>query len=115
MALSELELKRIEKAADLFMSKRRPPPAIRAQVDLGSKLNGLSIELFEIRPNWKDPTIIMQHSFAKATFVKAKGLWKIYWMKSDLKWHSYSPAPEVKSIEEFFEIVSEDSQCCFFG
>jgi hypothetical protein len=85
MSLSELELKRIEKAADQFMEKWRPAPEIRSQVDLGYKVNDLSIELFEIRPNWKDPTIIMQHSFAKATFVMAKMIWKVYWMKSDLK------------------------------
>jgi len=112
---SELELKRIEKAAASFMEKRRPPPEIRSQVDLGYKFNGLSIELFEIRPNWKDPTVIKEHSFAKATFVKSKSLWKIYWFKSDMKWHGYRPHPVAKTMEEFFEIVAEDSQCCFFG
>jgi hypothetical protein len=36
-------------------------------------------------------------------------------MRSDLKWHSYTPAPELRSIEEFFAIVNADDTGCFFG
>jgi hypothetical protein len=35
--------------------------------------------------------------------------------RRDLKWHSYEPKPEVKSVGEFASLVSEDAQACFFG
>ena len=50
-------------------------------------LPGQSIELFEIRPQWDKPKIKQEYPFAKATFVRAKGRWKIYWKRADLKWH----------------------------
>jgi uncharacterized membrane protein YsdA (DUF1294 family) len=50
MSLSEFELKKCEKAIAAFMSKRRPPPHIRQELDLGYRINGQSIEIFVIRP-----------------------------------------------------------------
>jgi hypothetical protein len=38
-----------------------------------------------------------------------------FWQRRDLKWHSYEPKPEVKSVDEFALLVSEDPYACFFG
>lgn len=46
---------------------------------------------------------------------KVEAVWKIYWMRADLKWHSYSPAPTVGSIEKFLELVEIDKHACFLG
>lgn len=97
------------------MEKRRPPPHIRSQLDLGYKITRQSVELFEIRPRWNDPQTILERPFAKATYVKTQRIWKIYWRRADLKWHSYQPVPEVKSIDEFFDVVDRDKHACFFG
>ena len=78
MPFDELELKRIDKALSVFLAKRRPPAHIRQQLDLGYRLSGQSVELFEIRPQWDDPTKIHEHPFAKATYVKAQNVWKVY-------------------------------------
>ena len=32
--------------------------------------------------------------------------WRVFWQRRDLKWHSYEPRPEVKSVEEFASLVS---------
>ncbi len=69
----------------------------------------------EIRPDWQNPDKIHHRPFARATYVKSKNHWKIYWMRQDLKWHSYEPVPTVKSIEEFCHVVDEDAHYCFFG
>ena len=55
------------------------------------------IELMEnhlekIRPVWRNPSEYREFGYAKATFVKCKNLWKIYWLPSDLKWYPYEPA-----------------------
>jgi hypothetical protein len=115
MAFSELEIKRIEKAVNKFMEKRRPPIHIRDQLDFGFRIKGQSVELYEIRPMWNDPDKKTEGSFAKATYVKTKKIWKIYWQRADLKWHGYQPNPEVKNIEDFLSVVDQDAYGCFLG
>lgn len=85
MAFNELERKRIEKTVGRFIETRRPPPAIRSQLDLGFRLQGQSVELFEIRPVWDNPSQKMESPVAKATYVKTQNVWKVYWMRADLK------------------------------
>lgn len=115
MALSELDIKRCEKIVGAFVERRRPPRHLRAKLDLGFRIHGQSVELFEIRPAWNDATRILEHPFAKATYNRTKRIWKIYWRRADLKWHGYEPMPEVQSLEHFVAIVDEDAYACFFG
>jgi hypothetical protein len=115
MAFSEFELKKIEKAAEAFLKVRRPPAEIRKQLDIAWGLDGQSLFIFEIRPLWNDPSTYEEYPFAKATFVKAKGIWKIYWLRQNLKWNSYDPTSQVKSIEAVFHTVNNDEYGCFFG
>ena len=115
MALDELETRRIEKAVDALVQKRRPPPHIRPELDIGFRLAGQSVEIFEVRPAWRRPNEIMEHSVAKATFVRKTGVWKVFWKRADLKWHGYSPAPVVGTINKFLELVEKDPHACFWG
>jgi hypothetical protein len=115
MEFAEIETKRIEKAMVAFLDKRRPPATIRSKLDLGYRISSQSVELFEIRPKWDQPEVILEHDFAKATYVHTQKVWKIYWMCSDLKWHKYDPVPDVSRIENFLEVVDQDEYACFFG
>ena len=115
MALSELERKRYERAVAKFVEGRRPPPDIRPQLDLGFRLEGQSVEIFEIRPAWRRPNEKVESSVAKATYVKRTEEWRVYWQRADLKWHRYEPCPTTSSIEEFLQVVNKDAHCCFFG
>ena len=115
MAFNELERKRVEKTVHRFIEAHRPPPHIRPKLDLGFRLQGQSVELFEIRPVWDDPSSKMESPVAKATYVKTQKSWKVYWMRADLKWHGYPPAPEVGTLDAFLALVAEDKHACFFG
>ena len=115
MAFNDLERKRIEKAVAEFLTKRRPPPHIRPELDIDYRIDGQSVELLEIRPQWNDRSIIRRYPFAKATYVGTQKLWKVFWQRADLKWHGYEPAPTVNSIDEFLAIVDADPHACFFG
>ncbi len=115
MAFNELERKRHERDIAKFMERRRPPPEIRPKLDLEIAFEGQSVLLFEVRPDWQDETKTMRSPIAKATFVRSKNLWKIYWMRQDLKWHGYEPSLEVRSLEAFLHVVDRDEYCCFFG
>jgi len=102
-------------AMENFISRNRPPEHIRPELDLGYKIEEQSIIVFEIRPRWNNPEEIREHPIAKTTFVKAKNYWKIFWLRADLNWHSYTPKPTVKTVEEFAKIVEEDKLHCFRG
>jgi hypothetical protein len=115
MSLPEFEIKKIERAMSVFMQKRRPPISIRSKLDLGYRIAGQSVTLFEIRPQWNDLSLFRESPVAKAVYVRKKNIWKIYWMRADLKWHGYYPVPEVASIDEFLDVVDEDEDACFWG
>ena len=78
MALSELETKRVEKTMTEYMMKHRPAAYIRSQLDIGWRLTGQSLEIFERRPAWDNPTEIRERSFVKTTFVRTTGQWKLF-------------------------------------
>jgi len=115
MALSEFEVKQIERAVAGFMERRRPPEHIRPELDIGYRVTGQSLELFEVRPRWDKPSEQMEYAIAKATYVKRSETWKVYWQRADLKWHRYEPYPDAQSAEEFLAVVDEDKYACFFG
>ena len=115
MAFSEFEIKRVEKIVRQYIEKHWPPEPLSGQVDLSYGLKGQSVEIFEIRALWNNPGNKIEEPIAKATYVKSRNLWKVYWQKADLKWHRYEPNPEVGSMEEFLKIVERDEYGCFFG
>ena len=114
MAFTDIERKRIERDVATFMARHRSPPHIRPELDFGYRISGHSIESFEIRPQWQNPKDKMEHPVAKATFVRMRNIWRVFWMRRDLKWHGYEPVPEVPSLEAFLA-VGRDEYCCFFG
>jgi hypothetical protein len=115
LALSEIDTKRCEKLVAKFIERRRPPPHIRAEVDLAFRIDGQSVEIFETRRHWRDQSRMLEHPIAKATYNKSSRNWRVLWRRADLKWHSYKPNPEVASIEDFLAIVQKDEHGCFFG
>ena len=113
--LSEFETKRREQLVAEFIERRRPSPHIRSEVDLAFRMQGQSVEIFEVRRHWRDNSRRIEHPIAKATYIKTKRSWKVFWRRADLKWHSYQPVPEVPSIEDFLQVVQRDEHNCFFG
>jgi hypothetical protein len=115
MAFTELETKRYEKLVGQFIEKHRPAAEMRDKVDLSFRIDGQSIVIFEIRAIFHKPGIKKEEAIAKATYVKVQNCWKVYWQRADLKWHSYPPRPQVKSVQEFLALVEQDQHSCFWG
>jgi hypothetical protein len=92
-----------------------PRVHLRAEVDLAFRIQGQSVEIFEIRPDWMDGTQKIEERVAKATYQESKRVWKVYWQRADLEWHVYQPMPEVTALEQFVAIVDADQYGCFFG
>jgi hypothetical protein len=115
MAIDVFQTVDIIELMENFLEKIRPNKEVRSKLDIGYKIENQSIILFEIRPQWDKPEIIHEYPFAKTTFVKKNNHWRVFWMRSDLKWYSYSIQPTVKSLRAFTELVAKDENHCFFG
>ena len=98
-----------------YIEKIRPPENIRTQLDIGYTIENQSLLLVQITPDWSNPIERREYVYAKATFIKSKNLWKIFWMRASLKWQSYEPMREVVTLHEFLAIVDEDAYHCFKG
>jgi hypothetical protein len=115
MALEfENEIEIIE-VMEAYLIASRPPEEIRDQLDINYKIENQSIIVFEIRPSWSNPFKKVESYVAKTTFVKKNNIWKIFWFRSDLKWHSYEPKPLVNNLKEFVNVIKEDKLACFWG
>ncbi|WVM92422.1 hypothetical protein ULG90_23265 [Halopseudomonas pachastrellae] len=68
MAISEFEIKKIEKELEAFMKVQRPPAHIRNELDLGYRIEGQSVEIFEVRPQWRDPSQKTENPRGKGYF-----------------------------------------------
>ncbi|MBE0626972.1 MAG: DUF3024 domain-containing protein [Burkholderiales bacterium] len=115
MALSGIERKRIETTVGAFVEKRRPAPHIRPKLDFGFGVSGQSVELLEIRPQADRPEVKRESAFAKASFARSRGVWKLYRTRADPKRHSDGPAAQVAGIDRFLAVVKEDEYGCAFG
>ncbi|MEM1320658.1 MAG: DUF3024 domain-containing protein [Bacteroidota bacterium] len=104
-----------ERQIQKYIKKKRPPVDIRPQLDFGYTYENYCLEIQEIRPNWMNKEEKIYLSVAKAQFVKSKNSWKIYWKRSNGKWESYKPQPEVKDLNEFFKVIDEDPMGYFWG
>ena len=69
----------------------------------------------EIRPSFKNKAQKLDHPVARAKWVGTRKKWRLYWMRADLKWHSYQPMPEASTVAAILAEVHKDPYGCFFG
>jgi len=115
MPITDTQLLEIIHAGETFLEKRRPPEEIRNQIDIGYRIDGQDVFIYQTQPKWTNPSEFMEIDFAKATFVQTQNLWKVFWINSNLKWIGYKPKASVKSIKDFFDEVDKDENACFLG
>ena len=115
MPLPDIQIRECLNAAGEFISARRPPPEIRNSVDYRADIKGQELTILAIRPAYNDQNQKVDHPIAKARWVGTRKVWRLFWMRSDLKWHSYEPLPESPSISRLLAEVHRDPHCCFFG
>ncbi len=116
MSMEKPLISMIEVQLRSFIESLRPSDeAIRKQLDVGYSWDGQTTLLFEIRPQWNDPTKILEIPFAKLRFVKSSGIWKLYWMRGSGKWETYEPLPENADVHKLLTEIKNDAHGCFFG
>ena len=116
MSFSQEELAHHREVIHAYIERRRPPAPLRNQVDLSFSIKNQSIELFQIRsPLGESSFQTVDIAIAKTTWVKSRKVWRIFWQRANLKWYRYDPCPEVKTLEEFINVVDADPYGCFYG
>src|SRR5690606_2416665 len=107
---------RIEVQLKNFVEAKRPKnEEVRKELDFGYSWDGQTALLFEIRPQWNDPTNILELPYAKLRFAKSSKLWKLYWMRGTGKWGTYEPKPNSNNLHEILTAIDQDSYGCFLG
>ncbi|MFH2202979.1 MAG: hypothetical protein ABIJ96_07685 [Elusimicrobiota bacterium] len=69
-----LDRSKVAKEVRAFLDKRRPPERLRDKLDYGFHFHNRSVELYEIRPRYNDHSKKTELAFAKATYVKSRGI-----------------------------------------
>ena len=115
MALTGAALQECLRAVGAFLEKRRPPEAIRPKLDYQAHIDGSTVRIVEIRPSWKDKTQMSELPVAQVRWVASRQVWRLYWMRRDLRWHSFPGLPETKTLEEALAEVDRNPSGCFFG
>lgn len=116
MTISEFEQKRFTRIIENYLKELHHPSHLPLDTQIGYRLTNQSIELFQIRtPYQGKPGETFEFPIIKTTYVKSKKIWKVFWQRRDLKWHSYEPNPFVKDLDEFIDVLKKDEYCCFYG
>ena len=115
MSLDIINIIDIKKVLDKYIKEIRPPEEMRSELDIAYTIDDQDVIIYEIRPLFNNREIKIKSDIAMARYIKVKGIWKIFWKRADLKWHSYGPNPTAKTIKEFLDIVDEDKYGCFWG
>ena len=116
MAFNDIEIGKIRIEMKKFLEKRRPPLHITDEVDLDFRIDDQSIIIYEIRKNYMDENgaeIVID--IAKTTYTKTSKKWKLFWMRSDLKWHGYQDYLLSDELNKVLEVIDIDEFGCFWG
>ncbi|NCP84343.1 MAG: DUF3024 domain-containing protein [Bacteroidetes bacterium] len=99
MPISDTQLLEIIHVGETFLEKRRSPEELRNQIDIGYRIDGQYVFIYETRPKWTNPSDFKERDIAKVTFVQTQNVWNVFWMNSNLKWIGYKPIALVKTIK----------------
>lgn len=111
MAFNDLEFHTVNKEVKQFVDSIRPPIHIRNEVDIVYTIIDQTIDIGEKRHLWngKSGEVYISPS-ARIKYVRSTNLWKLYWMRRDLKWHLYFTGG---TLTELLEVVRNDAHCFF--
>ncbi len=114
MAFNEFEVKYIENTV-WKMCKRRSPAHVSDQLRTVYVVEEHDVTVYEERPHQKNPHEWIRTGIAKFKYIRKRNVWKLYWMRQDLKWHLYGPLPESTTIDRLVIEVDKDPHGAFFG
>jgi len=114
MAFSEFEFKRIDKTVGALCRRvSRPEHADKLRIVF--EVDGHAVSIYEERPPWDGIGGWTRMGVARFRYRRTRGSWTLYWMRRDLKWHTYDPEVIPTDLESLVALVDEDRYGAFFG
>ena len=83
MSFSELELKHIKNMVEKMCERRSAH--LHDELRTTFEVKGHDVTVYEERPYWKNPQKWIKEPVAKFKFIRKDNVWKLYWMRGDLK------------------------------
>jgi len=114
MPFTEIELKRIENTVGK-MCKKRSPVQLRDKLRTSFEIKDYEVIIYEERPRWNDPQEWLNSPIAKFKHIRKDKIWKLYWMRQDMKWHTYFGLNSSKDLEDLVKEVDNDPHGAFWG
>ena len=114
MAFSELELKAIDRSVGP-LCRRRSPLEFAGKLRVVYEVGGHSVTMFEERPPWRGSGEWTRMGVARFRFVRSGGLWTLYWMRADGKWHLFEPESPTPNLASLVAVVEANRYGAFFG
>src|SRR5947207_2448137 len=114
MPLPDFELRAALKAVGALVEKRRPPPSVREKLDIRADITGSEVLIFTVRADFRDTSKKRDIPVARIRWFNSRKIWRLFWMRSNLKWQAYEPYPEASKIATHLRTVDEDYHGCFF-
>lgn len=115
MSFNEIEEHKYKKIIEDYLKIKRPPENIRDQIDIDYNIDDQSIIIYTNRPSFDDESRKVESPNIKFTYIKKNNVWKIYWLRANMKWVNYEPSPEFKKLENCIKVLDKDSLGCFWG
>jgi hypothetical protein len=115
MALTEAQVRECLIAVGASIARLRPPAKLRKKIDYRGRIDRSTVTLVSLRPAYNDKRRIVEEPIARVRWIGTKMVWRLYWMRADLKWHSYQPMPSARTLRAALAEVHRDPYCCFFG
>jgi len=114
MAFSEIEIYKIKNFAG-SLCNIKTPESIRDKLRYEYEIGNQDVIIYEIRPRWNKPDEQTRMPCAKLKFIRSRNIWKLFWHRSDMKWHAYDPLKSSRDLAELIAEIDTDPNGCFFG
>ena len=97
--------------------RARVPERVREQVRVEVDLTERHVTIVECRPPWR-PGVGpggTRFPIARLRYTKSTGLWSLYWLDRDLRFHEYDRVPATASVEDLLVEIDRDPTSIFWG
>lgn len=114
MSFNELELKRINRSVG-ELCRRKTHPEFIEQLRFEWEIDSHTVSIWEVRPPFDGVGDHTRMGVARFRYFPSRGVWILYWMRRDLKWHRYDRAPSTPDLASLVAVVEADEYRAFFG
>jgi len=114
MAFSEPELELINNLVG-GLCREMNRPEFKDDLSIVYRVDKQDVIISEKRPAYQRPKEYIETPAAKLKYIKSKKEWRLFWMRGDLKWHSYNPKKNSVKLKDLVAEISSDPYGCFWG